>query len=310
MRLNIFFLFLLLLPMAEGISQTILQKQDLVASLEVVDADKITYPTTHQPSIVESKFSADSSYGNTIFKYQLQPYQNIFSKYTNHKATLNEMKYAFNISKTRRLSFDTSKLSSKVLNNSLTFSIEIRQNGDIIMHPDTNNDNDFSNDTSVILGNAFEKRIKRQKISFSYRNIEMADNNNKIILVNPIITFAINEISDSTSNGLIKSLLKKNGWVKIIQNKFKIAKVKIDNRDYFMVVNASLAGNIYDESNLNTINITREILASNSACTVCQEDFKIGEQAKKLQCDHCFHEDCIMPWLRVQNTCPVCRSEV
>ena len=62
--------------------------------------------------------------------------------------------------------------------------------------------------------------------------------------------------------------------------------------------------------NLNTINITREILASNSACTVCQEDFKIGEQAKKLQCDHCFHEDCIMPWLRVQNTCPVCRSEV
>jgi hypothetical protein len=31
---------------------------------------------------------------------------------------------------------------------------------------------------------------------------------------------------------------------------------------------------------------------------------------KKMPCDHCFHETCILPWLRERNTCPVCRCQV
>tara|TARA_B110001450_G_scaffold252310_3_gene273859 strand:- start:110 stop:799 length:690 start_codon:yes stop_codon:yes gene_type:complete len=31
---------------------------------------------------------------------------------------------------------------------------------------------------------------------------------------------------------------------------------------------------------------------------------------RKLQCGHCFHEQCINVWLESKNTCPICRSVV
>ncbi|OMJ81682.1 hypothetical protein SteCoe_17791 [Stentor coeruleus] len=62
--------------------------------------------------------------------------------------------------------------------------------------------------------------------------------------------------------------------------------------------------------NLATVKMTADIIRNNTTCTVCQEDFKIGENARKLACDHYFHEDCLMPWLQVQNTCPSCRNPV
>ena len=45
-------------------------------------------------------------------------------------------------------------------------------------------------------------------------------------------------------------------------------------------------------------------------CTVCHDDFVAGITVVELPCLHCFHEDCILPWLETHNTCPVCRSEL
>ncbi|GIL59455.1 hypothetical protein Vafri_14144 [Volvox africanus] len=45
-------------------------------------------------------------------------------------------------------------------------------------------------------------------------------------------------------------------------------------------------------------------------CTVCHDAFTHGVEVVELPCRHCFHEDCIMPWLRQQNTCPVCRMRL
>lgn len=33
------------------------------------------------------------------------------------------------------------------------------------------------------------------------------------------------------------------------------------------------------------------------ACTVCHEECEAGTIVVQLPCSHCFHEDCIMPWL-------------
>jgi hypothetical protein len=45
-------------------------------------------------------------------------------------------------------------------------------------------------------------------------------------------------------------------------------------------------------------------------CKICGERFEEGEEAKRILCEHLFHENCLVPWLRIKNSCPVCRKTV
>ncbi|CAN8303312.1 unnamed protein product [Cochlearia groenlandica] len=60
-----------------------------------------------------------------------------------------------------------------------------------------------------------------------------------------------------------------------------------------------------------TVKITPQHLANDmSQCTVCMEEFIVGGEAKELPCEHIYHRDCIIPWLRLHNSCPICRRDL
>lgn len=46
--------------------------------------------------------------------------------------------------------------------------------------------------------------------------------------------------------------------------------------------------------------------ADNLGCTICTEDFSVGEDVRVLPCSHKFHPACVDPWLtNVSGTCPL-----
>lgn len=63
-------------------------------------------------------------------------------------------------------------------------------------------------------------------------------------------------------------------------------------------------------SSLPTVNITQEQADCCMECPVCKEDFTVGEPVRQLPCNHFFHSDCIVPWLEMHDTCPVCRKSL
>jgi hypothetical protein len=62
---------------------------------------------------------------------------------------------------------------------------------------------------------------------------------------------------------------------------------------------------------INKIIPTRRCEASDQGknCTICLEDFNLGEHIRSLTCNHIYHKDCIDDWLTRNNSCPVCRQE-
>ncbi|KAK7271823.1 hypothetical protein RJT34_28033 [Clitoria ternatea] len=63
--------------------------------------------------------------------------------------------------------------------------------------------------------------------------------------------------------------------------------------------------------NLPLVELSKEELqGKNVACAICKDEILLEEKVRRLPCLHCYHGDCILPWLTIRNTCPVCRFEL
>lgn len=43
-------------------------------------------------------------------------------------------------------------------------------------------------------------------------------------------------------------------------------------------------------------------------CSICLLDMEPGEQVKELNCNHCYHDECLRQWLLVSTLCPLCKQ--
>ncbi|KAI9282571.1 hypothetical protein BY458DRAFT_496659 [Sporodiniella umbellata] len=61
---------------------------------------------------------------------------------------------------------------------------------------------------------------------------------------------------------------------------------------------------------INTLPAT-QALDDNDACIICKDSLKSSSNTvTKMPCGHLFDKECIVPWLELHNTCPMCRYEV
>ncbi|KAF8043592.1 hypothetical protein BT93_A1805 [Corymbia citriodora subsp. variegata] len=45
-------------------------------------------------------------------------------------------------------------------------------------------------------------------------------------------------------------------------------------------------------------------------CSICLENFEMGEEAKDTRCRHKYHGRCIFSWLELHRSCPLCRCRI
>ncbi|KAL4323308.1 hypothetical protein GQ457_11G007360 [Hibiscus cannabinus] len=58
------------------------------------------------------------------------------------------------------------------------------------------------------------------------------------------------------------------------------------------------------------VRITSGHVSTESHCAVCKEQFELDCETREMPCKHIYHSDCILPWLLIRNSCPVCRHEL
>ncbi|CAN6540219.1 unnamed protein product [Malus baccata var. baccata] len=54
----------------------------------------------------------------------------------------------------------------------------------------------------------------------------------------------------------------------------------------------------------------RAISGEDAVCCICLAKYANNDELRELPCSHFFHKDCVDKWLKINASCPLCKSEV
>ncbi|EOA16511.1 hypothetical protein CARUB_v10004669mg [Capsella rubella] len=69
-------------------------------------------------------------------------------------------------------------------------------------------------------------------------------------------------------------------------------------------ISKCLKTSIYQMETSNYGSITKE----DAKCSICQEEYTIGDELGRLHCEHTYHMKCVQEWLRMKSWCPICKA--
>ncbi|KAE8654658.1 putative Thioredoxin domain-containing protein [Hibiscus syriacus] len=71
-----------------------------------------------------------------------------------------------------------------------------------------------------------------------------------------------------------------------------------------------LKKSVYGEMPLENAKVSCEVEKADAKCSICQEEYFVGDEVGRLQCEHSYHVECIQQWLGLKNWCPICKASV
>jgi E3 ubiquitin-protein ligase RBX1 len=77
---------------------------------------------------------------------------------------------------------------------------------------------------------------------------------------------------------------------------------------------------LFEINNVKLVTSWSHVLTCNTDCTICRKSlntYSIFAKDMKLEeiniitgcCGHSFHKECLEPWLKTQNKCPICSKK-
>jgi E3 ubiquitin-protein ligase RNF115/126 len=125
---------------------------------------------------------------------------------------------------------------------------------------------------------------------------------NSLFNINPLI----NINSFNFTNDFFPNLLTRQNNDQQLENLLNYLMMNDPNR----YGNPPASKKVVDE--LERVKLTEENIKEYKAlnCPLCMEDCNLDDMLLKLKCGHGYHENCILEWLKITNTCPICRDEL
>ena len=199
---------------------------------------------------------------------------------------------------------DDNQHNNNMINNDMINNDMI--NNDNIINNDNDDDDIINNDDDII--NNDDDIINNNQI-----NDDMINNNNQINNDN-MINYQNNNYNIINNYNNINNIINDNNQI----NNILLNTIIKNINNYNLIINyhainttlsdVIVSTNDEDIEKLETITLEE---THTDSCVICMSQMVKDEKITLLKCKHCFHSECITPYLKEYNyKCPVCREEV